>query len=402
MALALILSHPSEKDDYSKVDLYELYCDKVALRPKSGKNFIFTKPTKSDLALKPAFVDLDWQSELFPEVHCKTKVISSYHNYEETPDLEKQLAQMQKRPADFYKLATHANSSLDALRMIRFRRKHSNVIGICMGEKGFLTRVTAPICGQHHTYASTDNNSLGIPKLEELLTTYNYRKLSRKTKLFALIGNPLHLSPSHITHNQTFREKKWDALYVKVPINKEELPAFIPYMDLFAGFSVTHPLKEAIIPYLKNIDQEAKEIGAVNTVINGCGFNSDGKGAWNAIGNLSGKRVAILGRGGAARAAAYEAKKRGYEPKFYHRTTNLAPYDILINATPLGMKGELALPRDKILEGTTVLDMVIGETLLLKAARQKKCRVIYGIEMFQKQASHQLSLLISPFCDQVF
>ena len=386
------MSHPSEKDDYSKADLYELYCDQELTRPKCAKNYIFTRPSKTDLALAPDYVDLDWQSKLFPFVDRKSKIICSFHNHKETPDLEEQLAQMKQTPAEFYKLATHANSSLDALRMMRFRRKHPNVIGICMGEKGLITRLTAPICGQHHTYASIAENSIGIPKLEELITTYHYRKLSRKTKLYALIGDPLHLSPSHIRHNQTFREKNWDALYVKVPINKEELPAFIPYMDLFAGFSVTHPLKEAILPYLKNIDPEAKEIGAVNTVVNGCGYNTDGKGAWDAIGDVSGKRVAILGRGGAARAAAIEAIKHGYLPIFYHRTTNLAPYDILINATPLGMKGELALPKEKILEGRTVLDMVIGETPLIVAARQKKCRVIRGIEMFKHQAWYQLSL----------
>lgn len=383
-------THRSAKKAFTEADLLEYRLDEIRRPNLPETNAIFTHPSKEDLALSPAFVDLDYQSESISYLSPHSKLIASYHNYESTPDLEKLFNQMQKVQADFYKIATFANSSLDALRMMRFRRKHPNVIGICMGEKGLVTRVTAPICGQHHTYASLEKNDLGIPLLEELLTVYNYRHLNPQTKIFALIGDPVSLSPSHITHNQTFLSRGQNALYVKISLKKEELSEFFSYSNFFDGLSVTHPLKEAVLPFLQKIDPEAKSIGAVNTISQGCGYNTDGRGAWDAIGNPPGKRVAILGEGGAARAAAFEAKKRGFLPTIYYRTLDLKPYDILINATPLGMRGELALPKDKILERTTLLDMVMADTPLIKIAKEKKCRVITGKEMFHAQAKHQL------------
>lgn len=99
-------------------------------------------------------------------------------------------------------------------------------------------------------------------------------------------------------------------------MTKRELPEGLSLLKQlgFRGLSVTMPLKESILPFLDALDPEARSIGAVNTLVlennQWVGFNTDGKGALNALGNVVGQRIALVGTGGAAKAIAYEAHKR--------------------------------------------------------------------------------------------
>ncbi len=105
---------------------------------------------------KLRFIDIDWELELRGE----DNLIVSYHNFDETPDLEMILSQMKLRhpKARYYKIATFANSTLDALKMLKFQRKHAKVIGICMGEKGVVTRIMSPF-----TYAPLTESDKNAP-----------------------------------------------------------------------------------------------------------------------------------------------------------------------------------------------------------------------------------------------
>ena len=176
-----------------------------------------------------------------------------------------------------------------------------------------------------------------------------------------------------------------------------ELEQFLRYAYLFKGLSVTVPLKERVLPYVVP-DEEAKAIGAVNTIKVGdqlYGYNTDGKGALEALGDVEGKRVHIMGAGGSARAIAFEAKKRGalvsIENRNRKRAEDLAKlwdlkvgrgeYDILVNTTPIA---------PPIVVGTTLFDIRSKPPAYLERARD--CDIVFGFEMFINQAIEQFRL----------
>lgn len=317
--------------------------------------------------------------------------IYAIHDFEKTPDnLPDLLREMRKTPADYYKIAAMARSCLDLLRMLELAQANPGLIAISMGEIGKASRVLAPVFASPLTYAPLsleEANAPGQIPLSDLLSIYNFRRLNRSTKIYALLGHPVSHSIGHIFHNEVFRRENNNAVYVKIPVAKEELGPFLGLAKKlpFCGFSITMPLKEMILPYLDVIDPEAAAIGAVNTV---CikdgqlyGYNTDGKGALDALGEVRGKKIRLLGKGGAAKAIAYEAQKRG-------GVIVSKDYDILINCTPSPMP----IPPTEIISGTVVMDLALKETTLLQEALAKGCRVLTGTPMFVCQANAQQQL----------
>ena len=331
---------------------------------------------------------------------AKEMTFSCYHNYEETPaDLNAILNQMPK--ADLYKLSTMANSTIDSLRMLEFVRDHPNVAGMCMGSLGQITRILGPIFGSALTFAAIGNPAApGQLQLDELLHVYRYRDLNVKTEIFGLIGNPITHSPSHQTHNRYFKKHKCNAIYVKMELQEEELPLFFPLIKSlnFKGLSVTMPFKEKLFDYVDHIEDEAKIIGAINTLTfeeKVYGSNTDAKGGIDALGieKMEGKRCCILGAGGAAKALAYEAQKRGAIVSIHSRKLGnmeqLPPYDILINATSHPCPIDLSQLQPK----TTVMDIAIQHksSPLMQRATLLECCVIDGRKMFDLQALRQFA-----------
>jgi 3-dehydroquinate dehydratase/shikimate dehydrogenase len=352
------------------------------------------------------FIDVDWKD---PEI-AGAPLIVSCHNFEETPaDLDQVLAWLQERPADLYKIATTAHSTLDALRMLEFVKNHPGVIGLCMGPLGAITRILAPVVGTPLMYACVDDtpNPLGQLSVSTLEEVYHFRALNRATRLYGLIGDPVEASIGHRFHNDAFRKAGENAVYLKMAVRPSELKEFLVYAQKldFKGLSVTMPLKEAILPYLDEIDPEAQAIGAVNTLVfeDGKikGFNTDGSGALKALGDVAGKKAVVLGAGGASKAIVYALRQAGAEVVAANRS--LKPgyigldevpnqYDILINATP----HPLPLEPAKIVPGSTVMDISINETTLLHEARAKGCVCLSGSLMYRHQAEEQQLKWLTP------
>lgn len=360
--------------------------------------------------LKPAYIDLE--STLPPsfveKIASHAKVILSIHLFDKTPDLETLFAKLKKTPATHYKIATHANSALDSWRMLEFVKKH-NCIGFCLGENGSFSRILGPLFGCPITYACLEEATApGQLSLEELKAY----KLTSQTKFYGVIGYPLTTSLSPSFHNKKYQENNIDAIYLKIPFQPHELSLGLPLLLQFgfSGLSVTMPLKESVLPFLNRIDKEAREIGAVNTIV--CeknrmiGYNVDGTGALDAIEeqvSVDGKTLIILGAGGAARALIYEAKKRGARVYVYNRTeekakilakhfevealTVMIPYDILVNCTP----ADTPIEEHHILPNTYVMDIRSRPRLtpFLEKAAKKNCHLIYGETMFNYQALEQ-------------
>ncbi|MCB1107843.1 MAG: shikimate dehydrogenase [Chlamydiia bacterium] len=375
------------------------------------------------LPLKPDFIDLEYDCAFADALDPSIPRIVSYHDFEKTPeDLEKILPQLNHFPAKIKKIATFANSSLDALRMLNFVQKH-HVAGMCMGEKGGITRLLGPVVDSPLVYTFLgEATAPGQLSLEELTGLYRYLTLNRKTKVYALIGDPVDKSIGHLFHNEAFLKLNVDALYVKFPITPPEVPQFFKEIATlpFYGFSVTMPLKEHMAPHLDEVSDEGKEIGAINTLVKRggkwFGTNTDGIGALDAIekeGKVAGKLILIIGAGGAAKAIAYEASKRGGKVIIANRTMKkgeilakqvkgmavsideIPEYDILINTTSVGMAPEidkLPIAEKDIQEKKVFFDVVINpkETKFLNLARNKGGKVIIGREMFEGQALQQL------------
>jgi len=382
--------------------------------------------------LNPEYFDLESHvpAHFIEEIarnYPKTKLILSYHNFEKTPeDLEELLKEMQKTPASFYKIAAMANSSLDVMRLLCWaKRAPQNVIAVSMGPYGQISRILAPLIGRPITYASLSEDQKSAPgqlEAKTLIERFNYRTLNKDTKLYGLIGYPIEQSLSDATHNSLLKALNLNAVYVKIPVQTPELAEFFRLAKKlpFSGLSVTMPLKEAVLSYVDEISEQAEHIQALNTLQfqNGkiIGHNTDSIGALNAIESavsVKGKRVAIIGAGGAAKAIAYEACQRGALVTIINRSVEKAHqiamrfgcaafdlekigdfaatgYDILINSTPLAMP----IAADHILPETFVMDIKTRMTNheFFTAAKERGCRLIFGHQMFVEQAIGQFSL----------
>jgi shikimate dehydrogenase len=191
------------------------------------------------------------------------------------------------------------------------------------------------------------------------------------------------------------------------------------------GFGISMPYKLAIIPFCDDLDPVAAKIGAVNTVVNDAGklrgHNTDWIGAMRALEETTpvrGKRVLLIGAGGAARAVAHGLRDRGAKTTITNRdaakgealaaeaeaafakdgeTARAGDYDIVINATSLGMvevDAKSPVPEEALREGLVVMDLVYKplETALVRAARARGARVIHGGRMLLHQAARQFEL----------
>jgi shikimate dehydrogenase len=262
---------------------------------------------------------------------------------------------------------------------------------------------------------------------------------SVKLKIFAVIGHPLSHSLSPAMHAAALEHAKIPAVYLPFEIPPERFKKIMGDTRLlpFAGFNVTVPYKEKIIAFLDSVSEEARCIGAVNTVKCGkklSGFNTD---AYGFIESLKqdlrfqprGKRVLLIGAGGAARACVYglakekaraiciadqDARKaralKNHFTRFFKEIelsvcpadpaeykVRLEESDLLINATPVGLKKSdsspvplESFPPKKI----AVYDLIYNphRTRLLEIAQAKKCSVSNGCGMLINQGARAFKI----------
>ena len=232
--------------------------------------------------------------------------------------------------------------------------------------------------------------------------------MNGNSQLYCLIGDPVAHSLSPAMHNALFSALEIDAVYTTMLVRKDDVAKSIGTLKTLdvKGVNVTMPHKKAVMEFLDEIDQEADEIGAVNTILNRdgklIGKNTDSIGAVNAIeeriSNLKGKSAIILGKGGAAKALDFGLKKKGAKTLMLGREemneNNLgrliADSDLVCNCTPIGMNGESSpIPNRFLRRGLVVFDSVYGknETPLISAAKKHNCIAIDGEDMLVNQGS---------------
>lgn len=254
-------------------------------------------------------------------------------------------------------------------------------------------------------------------------------RITSKTKLCIIIGDPVGHSLSPAMHNAAYAALGIDHefVFVAARVKVENIADVVTAMRVmgFRGLTCTVPHKIKVMKYLDKIDPIAQKIGAVNTVVNEngilTGYNTDWLGTVIPLekhGTLKNKKVALIGAGGAARACGYGVVERGAKLTIFNRTIEKAEalaheldhgvgtgrnlsvlheYDIILNATTMGMgknEGKSPVPKSAICEHHLVFDAVYSpfETQLLKDAKEQGATIIHGTEMLLHQGTAQFEL----------
>jgi 3-dehydroquinate dehydratase/shikimate dehydrogenase len=290
------------------------------------------------------------------------------------------------------------------------------------GRRGTASRILALAWGSWTTYGSVARGAAtaeGQLTAAELCDLYDVTRIGPATRRFALVGGAVMRSPSPAMHGAAYRALGLDARYLPLEVARfdDALALAAPAGALgLTALAVTMPFKEEACRACARLDGVARRSGAVNTVLLGrdgaAGFNTDGPALLDLVRarlDPTGARVAIVGSGGAARAAAAVFAEAGARVRLYGRTPArlaaavaavgvegspldalpAAAWDLLVQATPLGARGEVVLPAD-CLRGRLVLDAVYGsETPLVRDARARGIDTIDGFELLVAQAARQ-------------
>jgi 3-dehydroquinate dehydratase/shikimate dehydrogenase len=425
---------------------YDLILIATCRRKQFGGNFVGSLTEELEVLQKAAeagcrIVDLEVESaeEAKPAQldHFRTKLraagtalLVSFHDFTRTKDLEKAAARIEAFQPEFVKVVPTARSLADnlaVLRLIEDRSLSANVVGIAMGEEGLVSRVLGPRAGAAFTFASSGDGVETAPgqvTAKTLRDLYRVEHLDQATRIFGVAGNPIAHSLSPLLHNTAFRRENVNAVMLPLKVRAlDDLLTLVRELPL-AGVAVTMPLKQEVLPFLANMDPLTGRIGACNTLRTGAdgklyGFNTDVAGVVRPLEKrltLKGARIAVVGAGGAARAAVFGLVAQGAEVVVVNRTHETAValakeakakvlkleqlgkhhFDVLINSTPCGMHGsKQALPiEESQLNAGLVFDMVYNplETPLLKLAHSRGIPVISGLEMFVQQGARQFEI----------
>jgi shikimate dehydrogenase len=262
-------------------------------------------------------------------------------------------------------------------------------------------------------------------------------EISGRTRVCCVIGDPIEHTLSPVMHNAAFEKLNLDFVYLAFRVRREELKDAIAgarSLDIH-GLNVTMPHKTAIMEHLDKIDSTARSIGAINTIHNAggrlVGYITDGVGAINALKEKGvvpeGKKMLLLGAGGAGKAIAFHAAQEVEELKILNRTAHKAKElaevlrkkyykkvsgnslssevlkkeleraDILVNATSVGMHPDVdssLVDPSWLRPELCVMDIIYNplETKLSRDAKSMGAKVVSGIEMlvYQGAASFEI------------
>ena len=263
-------------------------------------------------------------------------------------------------------------------------------------------------------------------------------KIDGYTRLAAVVANPIKHSISPFIHNRAFEATNTNGVYLAWEVEGTDLAETVANIRRYQmfGINLSMPYKEQVIPYLDQLSEEARLIGAVNTVVNRegtlIGYNTDGKGFFKSLPSfkISGEKMVLLGAGGAAKAILAQAildgvsqisvfvrsssmeKTRPYLEKIQNATgfrvdlfalediqelqDSITQADLLVNATSVGMDGSSQpIPTSIVLpEKLLVADVIYQpfETPFLKWARNQGNQSINGLGMLLYQAAEAFEL----------
>lgn len=380
------------------------------------------------------YVDLEDDIAKSIPRYGKTKRIISHHDFQVTPDnLEEIWAEMAEMNPDIIKLVTTANSPSDCVRVLKLVSESKiPTIGFCMGEFGILSRILCGRYGSPFTYGAFSAEREIAPgqlTFQQMKDLYRFDDITRETKVFGVLGDPIGHSLSPILHNTAMQKIGFNGVYVPIRVTRDQLPKMLDDFQWLEiqGYSVTIPHKEAVLAKYPKCEEIVMQIGAANTLFKTPeGWQSDNTDFSAALESLQlvlppgdtleGKRILMLGAGGVARAIGLGVSRRGAALTIASRSSDRARdlaesltcrhitwenrgseyADILINCTPVGMYpdvNETPFHSNWMRDEMIVFDTIYNpeNTLLLKEAREHRCRTVSGVEMFVRQAAAQFT-----------
>lgn len=353
------------------------------------------------------------------------KYLSSAHFFGGMPrDLKRAVKAASHPSADAIKIAARCDSLREARELLGASRQRRDPVIVPMGDVALPARILALREGSALAYAPVENATApGQVNLAELKGLYRADRLTRTTRLYGVIGDPVGHSLSPRMHNAAFRARGINAVYL--PFLVRDLRDFVDSIRPMgiAGFSITLPHKQKIMDYLDRCDPLAREIGAVNTVLvqesRLHGSNTDYIGVLRTLERriaLRGSRILIVGAGGAARSVAFALGKAGANVCIMARKPGRAKalaramggqaierralarefFDVIVNATPVGMHpGSAESPLDaRELNCHLLFDTIYRPrtTRLMQLAARKGIETVSGLEMFLAQGAAQWEL----------
>jgi 3-dehydroquinate dehydratase/shikimate dehydrogenase len=354
----------------------------------------------------------------------------SYHDFQSTKDLDGIFERIRPYEPEFVKIVSTAKSLADNVVMMHFLERTgdmANMVGLCMGDQGIISRVLAIRAGSVFTFASASQGEETAPgqiAARTLTDTYRIAQIDAATRVYGVAGNPIKHSLSPLMMNTAFHRETVNAVYLALQTSKlNDLLTLVRELPL-SGLSVTMPLKQEVLKHLENMDPISAQIGACNTIVRAhdgklYGFNTDVGGILRPLEkriSLAGAKILVLGAGGAARAAVFGLANKGAEVLILNRTPQTAQklareakaktirrelvaktsFDVIVNATAVGMHGVKPqhILEAKEINARLVFDLVYNpvDTPFLRMARQKGIPAITGVEMFVQQGARQFEI----------
>lgn len=416
--------------ELEKADLLELRLDLMGALPRRKPSLPFIATFHPDSAADADIEAVDaqrWASEMGASCldldvneallidDSRIRIIRSWHDWEGTPDEQEILEILETARGDVAKAAFQVHGVRDLLSLLRASRSFQKPrVLLGMGIMGQVTRLRPQALGSEFSYAS-----VGLATAPGQIALGELREFGADGIITGLIGHPIAHSLSPALHREAFRSTGLQGRYLLLDIPEgEDLQLLPEIMEGYSitGLNVTMPHKVAIMDILDSIDPLAEEAGAVNSIHwDGSalhGHNSDLaglEGSLLAAGvDLQGVSALLIGNGGAARAAATLLRRNDCELHVSARSPDRGRefaseqgaefipvrslagrhFDLIINATPAGMRGEMPIPREALSPGQAVMDMIYRPriTPLLQAARDMGSTVISGEEMLLRQA----------------
>lgn len=408
-------------------------------RAVNGGKFKGSVASQVDLLIKAGaagchLVDVELQSAEamkaadFGKIRAHAGLILSFHDFKHTRKLDETFASMKEHPADIYKVVTTATNLYDNVVMMRFLEQQSQtnkMVGLCMGEQGLISRVLSLRAGSLFTfgaYSPGEETAPGQVTAKALRDAYRIENVDAATKVYGVAGDPIEHSMSPQMMNAAFRRENLNSVYLALHAKSlDDLIKCVRDIPIH-GLSVTMPYKQEIIKHLDNCEPLCQKVGACNTVIRSqdgklYGFNTDLAGVVRPLEqrlHLAGTKVLVLGAGGVARAAVFGLRERGANVFILNRTPQTAQklardsgskaikrddlkkltFDIIINATPVGMANGKSILEEKEMNARIAFDLVYNpmETKFLQMAKAKGLAVISGVEMFVQQGARQFEI----------
>ncbi len=405
---------------------------------EAGGAFTGTQPERARRLLTAALhydlidleVDRDLTYGLLSAIPPHRRRLCWYGSGRDKRGLAAVFARMATTPARLYLLAQEAETVDQAMASLHLLKTlgRSDVTAFATGDLGVSSRLLAPWFGAPVVFGGLGHNGAhGLLTVERLLNDYPFPTLPKLENVYGIVGQRVGESHSPRLHNAGYHALELPAMFL--PLHASEFTD--SWRDMCANFNqlgvpllgatVVSPYKEEALMFADTVSTEANRTGATNLLVHKPGgwraYTTDPIGVVGAVRDsgvwLRGRRVAVVGCGGAGRGAAAGLLRAGAEPTLVNRGVargryaarllgldyvpldDFEPerYSLIVHATPIRDTSPFSV--DRVRDGTVIVDMAYGPqpTVIAAAARRRRLHVVDGWQVLMVEVARQFRLL---------